>query len=303
MSELEVIEIGDIVYNERDISPSQVQVTSRQINYWIDNEVVPFVEKQQTDDSEPHTKENDKPKTRWIRLNLSQAVWVSIVKELYSYGLSTEKLAKLAEAVWHKPREDKYADKVIANHIKNNRNNLSKESINQLKVNLKDELLMDTHYRTILNPFTDMIKSVILRELLPHSMLYVPETNEYTFQIGEHSLTLDLTSVYLQHTMICIPIVPIISKVLAIDFGQPKKDLPYLTNLEKQIRDIVVFKKPKIVEIAFEDNYIKPIVISEQHKNTDQLVKYILENKIAKGSKLLIDIRSQGNYKLTLIKK
>jgi hypothetical protein len=73
--------------------------------------------------------------------------------------------------------------------------------------------------------------------------------------------------------------------------------------LERQIRDIVVFKKPKIVEIAFEGDHIKPIVVTEEHKSKEQLARYILENRIAKGSKLLIDIRSQGNYKLTLIKK
>ena len=91
-------------------------------------------------------------------------------------------------------------------------------------------------------------------------------------------------------------------KVLAVDFGNKKKELSYLSEIEKQIRDIVVFKKPKIVEIAFENENIKPIVVTEQHKTREQLARYILEHKIAKGAKLLIEIRAQGNYKLTLIK-
>jgi hypothetical protein len=307
MTESEIIKIGNIVYDERDISPTQLGVTSRQINYWIDKAVVPFVQKQQPNEDSPKemdaiTTKKDATKTKWIRLNLSQAVWVCIVKELLSFGVSIEKLAKLARKVWQKPREDKYADEVFKYHIKYNKLNLSEEKINELKYALTDELLMEHYFRTIINPFTDMIKSAILRETLPHSMLYVAQTNDSEFIIGGTELILDLSSVYLQHPMICLPLAPIISKVLAVDFGNEKKDLPYLTDIEKQIRDIVVFKKPKIVEIAFDNNEIKPITITEQHKSKEQLARYILENKIAKGSKLLIDIRSQGNYKLTLIK-
>ena len=87
-----------------------------------------------------------------------------------------------------------------------------------------------------------------------------------------------------------------------VDFGNKKKELSYLSEIEKQIRDIVVFKKTKIVEIAFENKNIQPIIITEQHKTREQLARYILEHKIAKGAKLLIEIRAQGNYKLTLIK-
>lgn len=72
--------------------------------------------------------------------------------------------------------------------------------------------------------------------------------------------------------------------------------------MERQIRDIVVFKRPKVVEIAFQDKRNEAFVVTEEHKSRQQLAKYILQNKIKKGSKLLIDIRSNENYKITLIK-
>ena len=306
MKELEIIALGNNLYNESDISPAQLGVTSRQINYWIDKAVVPFVEKQQPKEVENKKKDTLKTKkenkTKWIRLNLSQAVWVCIIKELLSFGASIEQLAELAESVWQKPRENKYADSVFKSHIKNNIHQISNENINLLKSTLSQEVLMEHHFRTIINPFTDMVKSAFNREALPHSMLYVPETNDYNFAIGGNELILDLASVYLKHPMICLPMAPIISKVLAVDFGNEKKELTYLTDIEKQIRDIVVFKRPKVIEIAFEAEHIKPITLTEQHKSREALARYILENKIAKGSKLLIDIRSQDNYKLTLIR-
>lgn len=306
MKELDIIALGNNIHNERDISPAQLGITSRQINYWIDKAVVPFVEKQQPKAIEYKKREtlNTKKenKTKWIRLDLSQAVWVCIVKELLSFGVSIEQLAELATSVWQKPRENKYADSVFKAHINNNVHKISDNTINELKKTLADELLMEHHFRTIINPFTDMVKSAFKRKLLPHSMLYVSKTNDYNFFVGGNELILDLGSVYLQHPMICMPMAPIISKVLAVDFGNEKKDLNYLTNVEKQIRDIVVFKRPKVIEIAFEAEHIKPITLTEQHKSRQALARYILENKIAKGSKLLIDIRSQDNYKLTLIK-
>ncbi|MCF8273334.1 MAG: hypothetical protein K9I95_05845 [Flavobacteriaceae bacterium] len=307
MTESEIIELGNSVFDERDISPAQLNVTSRQINYWLDKALLPFVQKQQPkEDTEKESNylitENNDTKTKWIRLNLSQAVWVCIVKELLSFGVSIDQLAELANSVWKKPRQDKYADSVFDYHIKNNIHKLSEEKITFLKDALRDELLMEHYFRTIINPFTDMIKSVFKRETLPHSILYIPETNDYKFVTGGTELILDLSSIYMQHPMICLPLAPIISKVLAVDFGNEKKDLTYLTNIEKQIRDIVVFKRPKVIEIAFEEHHIKPITLTEEHKSREALARYILENKIAKGSKLLIDIRSQDNYKLTLIK-
>ena len=307
MRESDYIELGNFVYDDREISPAQLGVTSRQINYWIDKALVPFVEKQQPKEDVLNKMdaliagEND-TKTKWIRLNLSQAVWVCIVKDLLSFGVSVEQLTELAKSVWQKPREDKYADTVFKFHINDKMSKLSEETINSLKNILSNDLFMEHYYRTIINPFTDMIKSAINRETLPHSMLYVPQTNDYEFITGGSELTLGLSSVYLQNPMICLPLAPIISKVLAVDFGNEKKDLTYLSDIEKQIRDIVIFKRPKLIEIAFQDQHIKPITITEQHKSQEELARYILENKIAKGSKLLIDIRSQDNYKLTLIK-
>lgn len=301
MTQKDIFNTSHITYNIRDISPSQLGISSRQINYWIENNILPFVERQQTINT---TTKKEVIKTKWVRLNLAQAVWATIVKELFQFKVSIETLQGLTYKVWQQPRLDRYADKVLKYHIEKNPNRLAKEAISDLKATSEDELLMEQTIRTVINPFTDMIKSAINRDRLPHTMLYVPETNEYDFHYGDNSLILDLSSAYLKRPMISLPLVPIISKVLAVEFvNTKKKELDYLSGIEKQIRDIVVFKRPKIVEIAFEDNHIKPIVVTEQHKSREQLSRYILENKITKGSKLLIDIRSQDNYKITLIKK
>jgi hypothetical protein len=62
------------------------------------------------------------------------------------------------------------------------------------------------------------------------------------------------------------------ARVMASEFNDERKtDLYYLNNIERQIRDIVVFKKPKEVVIAFENDSIKPITVTEQHKTREQV--------------------------------
>tara|TARA_B110000503_G_scaffold52260_1_gene84096 strand:- start:308 stop:1207 length:900 start_codon:yes stop_codon:yes gene_type:complete len=299
MTENEIKELGFVIYEATDISPAQLEVTSRQINYWIDHGVIPFAEKQQSIDGVDDEKIN---KTKWIRLNLAQAVWVCLVKELISYNVSVENLKELARNIWQKPREDKYADKVFEKLIQNRKKILSEKTVFTLEQNLGDEMLMEHYFRTIINPFTDLLKSAILDEKLPHSMVYVPSNNEHTFLEEGSELIQKIGSSYLMHAMISIPIVPLVAKVLAVDYGNTKKDLIYITDIERQIRDIIVFKKPKYVEVAFENNHIKPIVITENHKTREDLTRFFMEHKIERGSKLLIEIRATDNYKITLVK-
>jgi hypothetical protein len=263
---------------------------------------MPFTERQEI--STKKMQYDRKSERKWVRLSLAQSVWACIIDELLSYKISLEKLEKLTENVWQKPRVERYADKVLKNHIDKNPVGLSEKSLQKLISFLQDEMHMENYIRTIINPFTDAIKSAFTKRELPHSLLYAPESNSHAIHSGDQALILDLGSKFMQSTMICIPLVPIMARVMASEFNDERKtDLYYLNNIERQIRDIVVFKKPKEVVIAFENDSIKPITVTEQHKTREKLARYILENKIKKGSKLLIDIRSSGNYKITLIQK
>lgn len=296
-----IIELGQKVLDTNLINPSVLNITSRRINYWIDKKLMPFTERQEV--STKKMQYDRKSERKWVRLSLAQSVWAYILDELLSYKISLEKLEKLTENVWQKPREERYADKVFKYHIDKNPHGLGKEYLEALKSDLKRDEFMK-QMRKEINPFTDAIKSAFTKRELPHSLLYAPESNSHAIHYGDQALILDLGSKFMQSTMICIPLVPIMARVMASEFNDERKtDLYYLNNIERQIRDIVVFKKPKEVVIAFENDSIKPITVTEQHKTREKLARYILENKIKKGSKLLIDIRSSGNYKITLIQK
>lgn len=297
----QIVDLGNKFFETNEINPSRLNITSRRINYWIDKKLMPFTQKQ--DLGTEIAKLDSKKERKWVRLDLAQATWAFIIDELLNYKIPLERLQKLTEEVWHRPRVEKYADKVLKWHIEKNPEGFSERYLQMLRANLQSEELMLT-IRMELNPFTDAVKSAFRLRDLPHSFLYVPESNSHALHIGDKALMLDLGSKFLQSTMICIPLIPILVRVMESEFSDERKiDLDYLNSIERQIRDIVVFKKPKEVVIAFENGSITPITVTQQHKTREQLARYILENKIKKRSKLLIDIRSNGNYKITLIQK
>lgn len=298
MKEHHLIQLGYHTEAIQNFNPSQLGVSSRQINYWIEHGLLPFFQMQTLEQEDKSTKR------QWVRLSLTQAVWACVVKEVLKFGSTVAQVQELAYEIWQRPREEHYADKIITYHIEKNPGKLEKKDIDILKSKLKDDNLMEHYLRIIINPFSDAIKSAVLRQKLPHSFLYVPETNDYKIRYADNSLIMDLGSQFLEHTMLSIPISHIISKVISAEFYDTKrKDLSYLNEVERQIRDIVVFKKPKKVVIAFDNDNIRPITVTEKHKTREELARYILDNKIKKGSKLLIDIRPTGNYEITLIQK
>ena len=278
------VRFGELI-SKQYILPKHLEISSRQVNYWKERNILPFFEKD-----------------RHAKMNIPQAVWLHIVKELSDIGINSVKLAELAKEVWDKPRKEKYAEQVLIKNIKNKRNGLSKDVREQLKMTLKDELVMSV-LETEINSFTDMVKSCIQSPSLPHAMFYVPKTGEYVCLINSSELLHKLNSVYSDQSIISIPFLHILSKSIGIDLVSNQKNIKYLSGIENQIRDIVVFKKPKVVEIAFDDNHIKPRVITEKHVKQDEIADFFLRNKLPNNTKLLIEERAQNNYKLTLITK
>lgn len=284
MNDKSYIQFGELLY-KKYILPKHLGIASRKVTYWKENNILPYFNK------DKHGK-----------MNIPQAIWLYIIKELSEIGIDSKRLAKLSKDVWLKPSNEKYADDIIKSHIKSKKNNLSDQAKNALTEQLNTEAIMEV-LRQELNPYTDMIKSCILDGKQPHSMIYIPEAKEYSFLQNSPELLFKLSSKYSDMAIISIPILHPLSKVIRFDVNTAEKNLKYLSNIENQIRDIVIFKQPKVVEIAFDDNHVKPRIITEKHVKQDELADFFVKNKIPLGTKLLIDVRSQDNYKLTLITK
>jgi hypothetical protein len=88
---------------------------------------------------------------------------------------------------------------------------------------------------------------------------------------------------------------------LGIEIERSNSDLEYLSTVENQIRRVLFFDKPKLLEIELHQNGLPKIIkITEKHKKAEELAKFFLTNNLPAGSKLTIEKRSQGNYKVTI---
>jgi len=277
-----LIKNGEYISRKYLLPERDLGITSRKVNYWKEKGILPFLEK-------------DKKGF----MDLREALWLLIINELSGIGIQTNKLQKLSEDVWIKPFHERYADTVLARNLNNNK--IDEESKNIIQNVLDSEVLMSNIIRKEVNPFTDAFKACLFSERVIVSLIYSPSKNYHQFNYNGIGITTDLNNFYLEELLIVIPFLPLASKLLGIEIEKSMNDIEYLTSLENQIRRVLVFDKPKLLEIELSDiNKPKIIKITEEHKKTEELAKFFLANKLPVGAKMTIEKRSQGNYKLTI---
>lgn len=282
MKKENLIELGQIL-SETNIVLDDLGVSSRQVSYWKDRKIFPFLTKEKKG-----------------LMNIPEALWLLIINELSIVGVDSKKLTRLSYEVWVKPYYEKYADSILKQELLSNMK-LEEKDQKWLTHFLENDFVMDTIFRKEINPYTTAIKTCLKNRGNIISLLYCPGKEEHSFNFNNIDLTSKLTNLYYRETIISIPIIPLLSKIIGAEMKDSEKDLNYLTSLENQIRRIVFFDKPKLLEIVLESGE-KPKThkITEGHKNPAELSSFFLNNKLPLGAKVMIEPRAQGNFKVTI---
>jgi len=272
--------------DQRYTLPKYFGISPRMVTYWKAKVVLPFFDT-----------------GKKSKMNVPQALWVCLIQELSEFGINTTKLAELAKMVWHEPRKKGYFKSKLEKHIAllEKQKNVD-SSVEVLKSILNDTLLLHFHGMEI-NPFTDAVIECILVDKKPMSFYYFPKTGEYHIRDGNKAITEKFLDLINDKAYMCIPLMPFIEQIVSVEFQRVKKDITYLNQIENQIREIIMFKSPKYIELLVDNDNIKPLIIREEHKKAKQLADFFLNNKLPKTAKLLIEPRAQDNYKLTILTK
>jgi hypothetical protein len=274
--------IGELISKKNLLPEKHLGITSRQVNYWKSRKILPFFEKEKKG-----------------FMDLREALWVLIINELSSIGIDTNRLKNLSNDIWIKPLKEKYADSVFNKLILENRVSENVKSI--LEHNLNFDPIMSSIFRKEINPFTDAFKSCLISNRSIVSLIYCPRTGEHTFNYNAVGLTSDLNNLFYGETLIIIPFIPLLTKLVGIEIEKSNSDLNYLSSVENQIRRVLFFDKPKLLEIELQQNGLPKIIkMTEEHKKPEELAKFFLTNNLPFGSKITIEKRSQGNYKVTI---
>ncbi len=282
MKRNDYIRLGEILSDKFILAPN-IGLTSKQVSFWKSKQIIPFLERDQKG-----------------FLNIPEALWILIVNELAEIGLDTKRIATLASDIWKKPLEEKYADKVLKRELETNKE-LHELDKNWIKHFLGFEPIMNTVFRKDINPFTEAIKTCLFEKSNLISLIYCPKTGEHFFNINSVSLTSDLNNLCFRKTLISIPLVPLLEKIVGFQIQKREADLDYLSSLENQLRRVLFFDRPKLLEIELEkEGDVKVFTITEQHKKAEELAKFFLNNKLPLGAKILIETRAQDNFKVTI---
>ena len=272
--------------DQRYTLPKYFGISPRMVTYWKSKVVVPFFDT-----------------GKKSKMNVPQALWLCLIQELSEFGINTTKLAELAKMVWHEPREKGYFKSKLEKHIAFlKKQNIVDSSLKGFEFILNDSKLLSTHGMEI-NPFSDAVIDSILVDKKPMSFYYFPKTGEYHIRDGNKAITEKFLEMINDKAYMCIPLMPFIEQIVSVEFQRVKKDIAYLSQIENQIREIIMFKSPKYIELLVDNDNIKPLIIREDHKKAKQLADFFLNNKLPKSARLLIEPRAQGNYKLTILTK
>jgi len=272
--------------DQRYTLPKYFGISPRMVTYWKSKVVLPFFD----------TGKKGK-------MNVPQALWVCLIQELSTFGINTTKLAELAKMVWDEPREKGYFKSKLEKHIAFlKKQNIVDSSIDAFEFILNDSKLLSTHGMEI-NPFSDAVIDSILVDKKPMSFYYFPKTGEYHIRDGNKAITEKFLELINDKAYMCIPLMPFIEQIVSVEFQRVKKDIAYLSQIENQIREIIMFKSPNYIELLVDNDNIKPLIIREDHKKAKQLADFFLNNKLPKTARLLIEPRAQDNYKLTILTK
>ena len=283
MERNDYIRLGEILSDKFILASDIDGLTARKVSFWKSKKIVPFLVRDQKG-----------------FLNIPEALWLLIVNELAEIGIDTKRLAQLASDIWEKPFYEKYADKVLKRELETN-NELHEIDKSWIKHFLAFEPIMDTVFRKEINPFTEAIKLCLFEKSNLISLIYSPSTGEYFFNINSVSLSSDLNNLCYRKTLISIPLVPLLEKIVGFQIQKRESDLGYLSSLENQLRRILFFDRPKLLEIELDkEGSVEVFTITEQHKKAEELAKFILNNKLPLGAKILIETRAQGNFKVTI---
>jgi hypothetical protein len=271
---------------QRFTLPKYFGISPRMVTYWKTKEVLPFFDA-----------------GKKAKMNVPQALWLCLVDELSAFGINTTKLAELAKMVWDEPRKKGYFKSKLEKHIAF----LKKQKVHDATLVGYESILKDSlrlnFFGMEINPFSDAVIDSILIDKNPMSFYYFPKTGEYHIRDGNKAITEKFLEMINDKAYMCIPLMPFIEQIVSVEFQRVNKDIAYLSQIENQIREIVMFKSPKYIELLVDNDKIKPLIIREDHKKAKQLADFFLNNKLPKTARLLIEPRAQDNYKLTILTK
>ncbi len=230
------------LFDNRFFTAKDLAISSRTISYWKETKVLTWF-----------------PPHKTGRFSFMEAAWLGVLKYLQKAGLSIELMKKVTATFIDEPIAQNRAEKLI------------KAELRKLKKEGKEKSLRATRLKESLNSETDMVKlrremndftglvQVAIKTRMPCGIIINHAGKPYTYN-GDTFNRKENLEYLVSEFHIIIPLTPILTELISIEFNKNNYDFPMLSQDEKMVlREI---RRDDVDSLVIEKNKKE-----DKHKN------------------------------------
>lgn len=281
LSNQEFFERISLAFEVCNITPRDMGVTSRKVNYWKEQGLLPYV-----------------IDGKHLKMNIFQASWFHIVSKLSGLGISSDALKELGMEVW--VRRSLFDQQVNA-ELSDPHSKLSKTDKEGLKSIQRDPIARIDIDRSV-TQFTCDIARLFKGGLSRLDFNYFPESNDWEFTGNVLEFNREQPNRN-EEPRIVIPLATIFYQLIAIELVNEGTCNPLLDESLSQLLDVVYRKKPKYVDVVIHGSTREFVSVHESTKSIEEIIRYVQQNDLSKGSSLVMTRRNANQYTFQIITK
>lgn len=273
------------VFDNRFFTARDLAISSRTISYWKRTGVLTWF-----------------PPHKTGRFSFMEAAWLCVLKFLQRAGLSIELMKKLTARFIDEPIEQNMAEKLIKRELQQLKKKGEEKSLRAVRLNetLNSKEDMDK-LRRELNHFTGLIQ-IAIKTRMPCGIIISHSGEPYRFD-GETFNNKENLLYLVSQFHIIVPLMPILTDLITIEFDKNNYDFPLLSPDEKLVlREI---RRGDVDSIVVEKNEkkINVKVVKQNEINSRELAEKIMDGSLNGWDGISISNRNNDTWYIKRQKK
>lgn len=273
------------LYDNRFFTAKDLNISSRTISYWKETQVLTWF-----------------PPFKTGRYSFMEAAWLCVLKFLQKAGLSIELMKKLTVKYIDEPFKQNLAEKLIKNELRQLKIKGEEKSLRAVRLNecLNSKTDM-VKLRREMNAFTGLIQKAI-RTRQPCGIIinYSGDATTYDGKIFNEKETLVHL---LSQFHIVIPLMPILTELISIEFDKNYYEFPMLTPDEKLVLREMRREDVNSVTVDKNNKKINIKVTKEGEINSRGLAEKIMNGSLNGWDGISISNRNNDTWYIKRQKK
>ena len=264
------------------ITPKDMGVPSRKVNYWKSQSLLPHV-----------------VEGKHLKMNIYQAMWFRVVDKLTEFGVSSDSIFKLGKTVWSGPST---FGENVRREVEDPHSKLRPEQKAQLLSLTNDpvgRIALDQEQ----NAFTDGLASLFGSKPRCMDFNYFPKSNSWAFTGTVLSTAADQHEIFEDEPRIVIPLATKFNELIAKELMATGACNSQIDENLSELLDIVYRKKPQYVDVVIHGETKEFVCVYETSKTLEEIIGYVSKNDLPKGASLVMTKRNASHYKFQIITK